>query len=116
MNIEHFTGTSPTFLPEEFLVGQLEGWGVLESVLGDLQKRFTVKAQGKLDAATKIVDFTETWSFDDGFSHTLTWQIRKLADGRYAGEEARVKEAAAGEQAGCAFHWTYTRDTPAPSH
>ena len=39
-------------------------------------------------------------------------QIRKLGPGRYAGYEARLDGEAKGEQAGCAFHWTYSRNTP----
>lgn len=112
MKIQDFADKRPIFLPEQFFVGKLEGWGVLESVLGDLQRRYTIAAQGTLDATDRTIHFAETWTFDDGFSDTLTWQIRKLGNGLYSGAEPRVKDAAEGEQAGCAFHWTYTRDTP----
>ena len=112
MKIRDFEDRGPRFLPEEFLVGHIEGWAVLETVLGDLQKRCTIRADGRLDAATSTVHFTETWTFDDGHSDTLAWQIRKVGDGKYKGREARLKAEAEGEQAGFAFHWTYTRDTP----
>jgi hypothetical protein len=42
----------------------------------------------------------------------LHWTIRKVGDGRYTGLENRLEGEAAGEQAGCAFHWKYTRDVP----
>jgi hypothetical protein len=109
MNI---AGTTPEFLPEEFLAGALEGWGVLERLTGGLQKRFVVKARGSWDAADARLAFTETWTFDDGRSDTLVWSINRLGRGRYSGVEARISGEAEGEQLGCAFHWQYTRDTP----
>jgi hypothetical protein len=112
MSIDDFKGTSPEFLPEEFFNGRLEGWGVLESLVGGLQKRSTIKAEGKWDAQTQTVDFTETYLFDDGHVDTLHWTIRKLAPGSYSGAEPRLDGEAKGEQAGCAFHWQYTRETP----
>ncbi|WP_338025256.1 DUF3833 family protein [Bradyrhizobium yuanmingense] len=45
-------------------------------------------------------------------SDTLRWTIHKLGEGPYTGHENRLEGEATGEQAGCAFHWTYTRDTP----
>jgi hypothetical protein len=58
------------------------------------------------------VDFAETWTFDDGLVETLRWQIRVGGAGKYIGTEAKVEGKAQGERAGCAFHWTYTRETP----
>ena len=79
MNIEDFAGTSPELLPESYLAGDLEGWGVVERVTGGLQQRFTVKARGTWDEAAHVLSFTETWTFDDGRQDTLTWRIAKLA-------------------------------------
>lgn len=39
MKIEDFAGKGPQFAPEEFFLGSLVGWGVMESPLGSLQKR-----------------------------------------------------------------------------
>ena len=112
MAIEAFKETKPLFLPEKFLVGKLEGWAVLESLIGGLLKRASIKAHGEWEAGTQTVLFTETYTFDDGQADTLRWLIRKTGGGRYTGLENRIEGEAAGEQAGCAFHWKYTRDTP----
>lgn len=112
MDIKDFAGTTPEFLPETFLTGRLEGWGLLESLLGGLQKRFRVRADGTWDEVAQVVTFRETWTFDNGRTDTLIWKIRKLAPGSYVGQELRLDGEAVGEQAGCAFHWTYSRDTP----
>lgn len=59
MAIDAFAGTSPVFLPEIFFVGRLEGWAVLESLVGGLLKRATISAHGELDASTDTVLLTE---------------------------------------------------------
>jgi hypothetical protein len=110
MGIEDFAGKRPQLLPEEYLAGPLEGWGIVESVLGSLQKRFTVSAIGKRDGRT--LTFTEVWTFDDGLVDTLNWVIQRLPDGSYTGRESMLDGVAEGEQAGFAFHWKYTRETP----
>lgn len=75
MDISDFADKGPELLPELFLCGRLEGWGVLESPFGALKSRFVVKATGK--QAPDGVDFTETWTFDDGLVDTLPWRIRR---------------------------------------
>jgi hypothetical protein len=112
MSIEDFNGTVPAFLPEVFFVGKLEGWAVFESLVGGLQRRASITATGTLDDETGAVLFVETYEFDDGHSDTLHWTIRKLRPGKYKGLENRLEGEADGDQAGCAFHWRYTRDTP----
>ena len=115
MKINDYAGTGPVFRPEEFFDGRLEGWAVVEGPLGGLQRRASIQAQGTFDAATRVISFTEVWTFDDGQVDTLRWRIKTLGEGRYGGEEPTLDGEAQGEQAGCAFHWTYTRHVPDPS-
>ena len=112
MAINDFIGTVPVFVPEHFFVGHLEGWAVIESLAGGLQKRARITASGQLDQETGAILFSETYTFDEGHSDTLHWTIRKSSPGHYIGIENRIEGEAVGEQAGCAFHWKYTRDTP----
>lgn len=110
MKIADFEDTQPVYRPEDYLAGRLEGWGVLERITGGLQQRFTVRADGLFDGG--VLAFTETWTFDDGHVDILRWRIRPLGGGRYAGDEDRLDGQAEGDQAGCAFHWRYSRDVP----
>lgn len=112
MNISDFADTAPTYRPENFLNGRLEGWGILERLTGGLQQRFTVQATGVWRPGDGALDFTETWRFDDGHVDTLNWRILPTGDGGYVGEEDRLEGQAEGESAGCAFHWRYTREVP----
>ncbi|WP_346730704.1 DUF3833 family protein [Bradyrhizobium sp. 199] len=104
MAIDAFAGTSLLFLPEKFFVGRLEGWAVVESLVGGLLKRASIAAHGELDADTDTVVFTETYTFDDGQSDTLRWTIHKSGEGQYTGLQNRLEGEAVGKQAGCAFH------------
>lgn len=110
MKISDFETTTPVYHPEDYLVGALEGWGILERITGGLQQRFTIRAEGQFDGVE--LAFTETWTFDDGHMDTLRWRIRPIGEGKYVGAEDRLEGQAEGDQAGCAFHWRYSRDVP----
>jgi len=112
MSIDSFKDTVPVFRPEAFFNGELEGWATLESPVGGLQRRATIRASGQYDQAAREIRFTETYTFDDGHVDTISWIIRPVGENKYEGKERTVEGKAQGECAGCAFHWSYTRDTP----
>lgn len=109
---EAFPAPDEAFMPETAFVGRFDGWGVMETPLGKLQKRYVVTAEGRLDGDT--IHFTEVWSFDDGHQDRLDWRITRGADGAYQGQEPTLDGAAEGEVDGFAFRWRYTRETPQP--
>jgi len=79
MGIEDYEGKRPELRPEEFLTGELEGWGIVEGPLGGLKSRYTIRAS--CTYIDRIIKFTETWTFDDGARQTLNWQIKRLRVG-----------------------------------
>lgn len=110
MKLSDFEGTTPLFIPEEFLIGSLTGWAILEGPMGGLQKRCSIRATGKKTGG--VIQFEETWSFDDGHIDHFDWQISPAGDNRYSGTEPTLEGEARGECSGCAFHWVYTRNVP----
>lgn len=112
MNINDFTGKQPTFVLERFFEGRSQGWGVMQSRFGAFQQQFKIEASGRWDASAKTLRLTEIYTFDDGHIDKLEWTIRKTGEGSYEGREPRVDGVAKGEQAGNAYHWTYTRRVP----
>lgn len=104
MSVKDLAGRGPEFLPDRFLTGDLEGWGVLENPLGTLKSRYAIKANGRWDGGAQTLMFTETWLFDHGMEETLNWRIRKVEPGRYTGLEAKVEGQAVGEARGFAYH------------
>lgn len=114
MQINDFTGRSPEMVLERFFDGRAEGWGIVQSRFGKLERQFRVQADGVWDGAAQTLRLKETWTFDDGQVDRLEWSIRRLASGQYVGKEARLIGEARGEQAGNAFRWKYTRRVPMP--
>lgn len=83
MSIDSFRGTTPEFLPGRFFAGKFEGWAVLESVVGGLQRRATISAEGAWNEAAQTVNSTETYQFDYGHQDTFRWpSARPLAGNR----------------------------------
>jgi hypothetical protein len=113
MKIADFTGKQPTLILERFFQGRAQGWGVMQSRFGAFQQQFRIEATGRWDEASRTLKLTEIYTFDDGHIDTLEWHITKQDSGRYEGKEPRIDGTAQGEQAGNAFHWTYTRRVPA---
>ncbi|MBK8210697.1 MAG: DUF3833 family protein [Rhodospirillales bacterium] len=112
--IDDFSERSPKLVLERFFEGRTEGWGIVQSRFGTLERQFRVKADGVWDDAAQTLRLTETWTFDDGQVDRLQWNIRRLGSGQYVGSEARLVGEAKGEQAGNAFRWRYTRRVPMP--
>lgn len=112
MKVEDFAGREPAFVLEDWFAGPAEGWGVMQSRFGTLQRQFRIDAHGEWDADSRTLRLVETYRFDDGSEDRLEWSIRRLADGSYEGHEPRLVGAAEGRQAGNAFHWVYTRRVP----
>ena len=113
MQIDDFTGSNrPDLVLEEFFAGPVEGWGVMQSRFGTLQRQFTIEARGSWDERERTLQLVETYRFDDGQEDRLEWRLTRVDERRYVGTEPHVVGEAEGEQAGNAFHWTYTRDVP----
>jgi hypothetical protein len=85
----------------------------MQSRFGAFQSQFGIEASGRWDDASQTLRLTETYTFDDGHVDRLEWTIKKRDASRYEGREPRIDGTAQGEQAGNAFHWTYTRRVPA---
>ncbi len=100
------------FLPEEFLAGELRGWGMTHSRTGSLANQFKIDAHGEWDAARKTLQLRETYHFDDGHTDVLDWSIVKGPGGHYTGREPRLIGEAKGEQSGNWFRWRYKRRVP----
>jgi len=107
-----FPDPGAVFAPARAFTGRFAGWGVMETPLGKLQKRYVVEAHGALDG--EAIVFEETWRFDDGHVDHLRWRISRTADGMYEGQEPRLDGVAEGKVEAFGFRWRYTRETPQP--
>jgi hypothetical protein len=84
----------------------------MQNRFGSFQRQFKIEASGQWDEAAKTLKLVETYTFDDGQVDKLDWSIVKRSASRYEGHETRITGTAVGEQAGNAYHWSYSRRVP----
>lgn len=107
-SIEDFEGSSPAFIPEEFLVGKTRVWGIFQDRFGTVRRQFVADVVGSVEGDVLTLD--ETFEYADGEKDTRLWKITRLGDGRYEGEANDVIGKAVGEANGQAFHLSYYVD------
>ncbi|WP_084332541.1 DUF3833 domain-containing protein [Marinobacterium jannaschii] len=108
MNVEQFSGRSPTLLPEEYFDGRVMAWGIFEDRFGTLRREFRVDIDGRWDGQTLLLK--EYFSYSDGEKQRRIWTIRPQGNGRYSGTAPDIVGAAAGLAAGNALNWRYQMD------
>ncbi len=104
-SIEEFEGSSPTFRPEEVLVGKTRVWGIFQDRFGAVRRQFTADVIGDFDG--KILTLDETFQYADGETDKRIWEITVLENGRYEGRANDVIGVATGEVVGQALHLSY---------
>lgn len=106
--IEDFEGSSPTFVPETYLLGKTKVWGIFQDRFGTVRRQFVADVVGTVEGDVLTLD--ETFEYADGEQDTRIWKITNLGDGRYEGEANDVIGKAVGEVRGQAFHLSYDVD------
>lgn len=107
-SIEDFEGSSPVFVPEEYLLGKTRVWGIFQDRFGTVRRQFVADVEGSVESDVLTLD--ERFEYADGEQDTRIWKIKKLGDGRYEGEANDVIGKAVGEARGQAFHLSYYVD------
>lgn len=107
---EDMAGKEPRLVPEEFLVGNLRAWGMIEDRFGKPRSQFTVQLAGRWDGRELILD--EDFVYDSGRRQKRQWRFQKTGPGRYEGRAADVPGIAVGTVAGNAFHLRYPLEIP----
>lgn len=86
--------------------GPLLAHGVFTDRAGRVQRRFTVRLQGRWDGDMGVLE--EDFDYSDGQKQRRVWHLKALGQGRYEGRADDVVGVARGEAAGNALRWTYT--------
>jgi hypothetical protein len=105
MKARDFTGTGPTFRPEDYFNGRTKAWGIFQDRFGSLRRRFTVDITGTWDGET--LELVEDFDYTDGVKERRVWKIGKRPDGSYEGRADDVVGVARGTSHGEALNWTY---------
>ena len=96
---------------EAFCNGDLEGWGLTESRLGNITQ-FRITAHGNWDPKQRTLTLNEAYQFEDGRIDKLAWIIHKQSSRNYVGSEDRLIGEAKGQHMKKLFLLRYKRDVP----
>jgi hypothetical protein len=81
--VEQYHAEKPVLRLEQYLNGQLDGWGMFQGRSGEVKKRFHVLIDAKWTGDTGVLDESFTWS--DGTTSKRIWTLKKQPDGRFIG-------------------------------
>lgn len=110
MSPNQYEHTEPKLDLFEYFEGQTLAWGQFQSRSGELQRRFRVDIQGKVDGDTLVLD--EQFVYDDGETEQRIWTIKKVGENQYEGRAGDVIGKAFGQASGSVLNWRYTLDLP----
>lgn len=117
-SLRDYKGTSPDFVMEQFLEGELIARGMIQDYTGKVTRRFCVDIAGEWQEAQNgrlHGTVKEIFYYDDGEQDQRIWQIEKQQkDGKaiYTGTAGDVIGTAQGQSQGYAFYWEYTLEVP----
>lgn len=114
MQIDHFKGTTPRLVLEEYFAGKTKAWGIFEDRFGNLRRQFVVDITGDWDGTTLTLD--ERFDYADGETDQRVWRIEKTGDNAYVGHASDVIGTAEGQTEGSAFSWTYEMELNIQGH
>lgn len=101
----HYAGTTPRLDIAEYFAGRTRAWGMVQDHRGEVQRRFTVDIDGRLEDDTLILD--ERFRFADGETDRRRWTFERRGDGRWRGRADDVEGPVEARQVGHVFHMRY---------
>lgn len=104
---------TPILKFNEFLQGNLTGWGLYQERNGKVSKRFRIDMTA--DWQGNVGTFVENFSFHDGTKLEREWQLTRIDDHHYTGKANDSVGVGKGEIWGNTMHWNYTIRTETDS-
>ncbi len=104
-----YLGKQPNFDLEDFFVGEVTAWGIVQNRSGEVVQRFIVDIDGTMDGNTLVLDETFQYIVGDG-AKTRVWRLTPQTDGTYIGTAGDINGNATGKAFGNAFNFVYEMD------
>jgi len=111
INGDKYKEVSPPFVLEEFFVGDIKAWGIVQNRKGDVVQRFEVDIKGTWKNNTLTLDEKFYYGLGEGVSKRI-WTIHKSSVGNYSGSATDIEGPAIGIAHGNAMLWSYEMDLP----
>ncbi|MEG3078815.1 DUF3833 domain-containing protein [Halomonas sp. 5021] len=108
VDVEDYADTEPRLDIAEYFTGSTRAWGMVQDYSGEVQRRFTVTIDGRVENGTLILD--EDFVFADGETDKRVWRFERIDEHRWVGTANDVEEPIEARQYGHAFHMNYPLD------
>lgn len=118
-DIAAFSGGQPSMSPADWMVGTVDGYGLVIDRFGTVKSQFHAHEVGTWDAAARSVTLVERITYLQGSGDAptdRTWRFVETAPGRWTGTAEDVIGTAVGEQSGNAWHLTFRQELPVSGH
>ena len=110
MKPEDYKETKPILKIEEYFLGNVKAWGVLQDRSGVVKRNFTADMVGSFEENNFILN--ENFNWNDGEIQQRRWIIKKIDDHNYEGTAPDVVGIAKGQSYGSAFKFEYNLIIP----
>ena len=100
-----FKDQKPRLIIEDYLLGDVKAWGILQNRFGKVIRQFSADLNGAWDGKQLILDEKFNWS--DGEIQIRKWKINKIDEHNYEGTAGDVVGKAKGYSYGPAFKFEY---------
>ncbi len=118
-DIGQFAAGQPTMAPNDWMVGTVDGYGLVIDRFGSVKSQFHAHEVGTWDASARSVTLVERITYLQGSSDAptdRTWQFKETSPGHWTGTAADVIGTAVGEQLGNAWHLVFHQELPVGGH
>jgi len=105
MKPEDYKNTKPEIKIEEYFLGNVKAWGILQDRKGRVTRQFTAAMNGSFNGKDFILNENFNWS--DGEKQQRRWVIKKIGENKYEGTAPDVIGVAKGVSYGSAFKFEY---------
>ena len=105
-----FKDQKPRLIIEDYLLGNVKAWGILQNRFGKVTRQFSADLNGKWDGKQLILD--EKFNWFDSEVQKRQWKINKIDQHNYEGTAGDVIGTAKGYSYGPAFKFEYVLLVP----
>tara|TARA_B110000263_G_scaffold135383_1_gene117537 strand:+ start:146 stop:667 length:522 start_codon:yes stop_codon:yes gene_type:complete len=105
MKPEDYKNTKPEINIEEYFLGNVKAWGILQDRSGMVTRQFTAKMNGSFKGEDFILK--ENFNWNNGEQQQRVWTIKKVGKNNYEGMADDVVGIAKGRSSGSAFKFEY---------
>ena len=118
-DVGEFAKGQPSMSPTDWMVGTVDGYGLVTDRFGSVKSQFHAHEVGTWDSATRTVTLVERITYLQGSTDAptdRTWHFKEDSPGHWTGSAADVIGTAIGEQQGNAWHLTFDQELMVGGH